>query len=399
MANAIDYIRWRGDLTFEQSQMNEIDMFLFSQLSTLDYYEFLGPDEEMTLAEAANKWFALYEDSYKTLGLLQSKFLLTAFKEMATSTRFKNMRLAMPRKDINEGEMKQFEAITILPMKNIAIISFRGTDDTLVGWKEDCYLAIMDKVEAQQDAVEYLTEAARKYPDCYLGVVGHSKGGNLSIYSSVHAPKDVQDRIIWGVGYDSPGFPEEFFRLPEYQAIENRLCTVLSQNSTVGLLMYIAGRYCLVHSSVAGPLAHDGFNWEVLGTEFIYEEQFSPASLTFLGAMYDTLQKLDQQGRKEFVDSLFEILGSSGAKTVTEFMEKGAVNSVKTLFLMADNSDVRSFMGKLIKGVTLAGRNLKAIRMEVDHLYVNILNEYPSVRPEALKIEKKADAGSAKKRK
>lgn len=375
MTNSIDYIKWRGDLTFRQSPVNEVDLFLFSQLSTLDYYKFLGPEGEMTIAEAAENWFAIYKDDFKTLGLLQSRFLLNAFKEMAASERFKNTRIAMPRKVINEGEMEQFEAVTILPAENIAVVSFRGTDDTLVGWKEDCYLAIMDKVVAQQAAVDYITEVGRKFPDHRLAVVGHSKGGNLSIYSAVHAPKDVQDRIVWGVGFDSPGFPREFFELPEYKAVENRLCTVLSQHSTVGLLMNVAGRYMLVHSEVSGPLAHDGFNWHVERSRFIYEKELSKGSLAFLGAMSETLENLDQQGRKKFVDELFEILGRSGARTVTEFVEKGAGNSVKTLFLMADDPVVRSFFSKLLKGARKSVMNIRAIRMEMNHTLVRLLED------------------------
>ena len=370
MANAIDYIKWRGDLTFRQSPVNEVDLFLFSQLSTLDYHKFLQPEEEMTLAEAAKHWFAIYRDDFKTLGLLQSRFLLNAFKEMAASARFKDIRIAMPRKTVNEGENEQFEAVTILPTKDLAVVSYRGTDDTLVGWKEDCYLAIMDKVVAQQDAVDYLTQAAARYPERRLVTVGHSKGGNLSIYAAVHVPKDIQERIVWSMGFDSPGFSRGFFEQPEYKAVEDRICTVLSQNSTVGLLMNTAGRYLLVHSTVSGPFAHDGFNWSVERTRFIYEKELSTASLTFLGAMSDTLDNLDQRGRKRFVDALFDILGSSGARTITEFVEKGAGNSVKAVFQMAEDPAVRTFISAMVKGATRSVLNIRAIRMEVDHTLV-----------------------------
>ncbi len=51
MHNIIDYLSWRGDLRFSQSELNEVDMLIFSQLVHAPLEKLFGRGSGYTLAE------------------------------------------------------------------------------------------------------------------------------------------------------------------------------------------------------------------------------------------------------------------------------------------------------------------------------------------------------------
>jgi len=372
MANALDYIAWRGDLTFKRDPINEVDMFLFSQLATPDYSGIFGMDEEMPLKEVASHYFNMHTDNVKELGALQSKCILPMLKAMAASKRFSDMKLLAQKKKIRPQRMEQFEATSMMPEKDKIVVSYRGTDDTLVGWKEDMYLAVVDGVGAQVDAVKYLTKIAAKYPEARICIVGHSKGGNLAIYSAVKAPKEIRDRIELVIGYDSPGFSDQFIAGEDYLEMKDRIVTVLSQHSIVGVLMNLAGRFGLAKSTVSGPLAHDGFNWEVVGTRFVRSDDLSDFSIALSIAIYDTLSKMDPIHKAEFIEELFAIFGQNGVETVSDMAALPLRDKISLISQILKNKTVRKFGAKLLQEMDKASKNMTWIRTELSKIMENI---------------------------
>ena len=199
MANILDYIDWRGDLTFNQSSFNDIDNLILSRISYLPFDGIIDEMETITVREAHERFKKL---DLKNVKILQEEDL-DLFPSVAQSTRFGNLFLKnyINKRDLQEE--KQFSAITIILPDGTMYIAYRGTDNTLVGWKEDFNMSFMKSVPAQADAVDYLNNVAAQTSG-RLRVGGHSKGGNLAVYAAAFCNQDVQDRIIEVYNNDGP---------------------------------------------------------------------------------------------------------------------------------------------------------------------------------------------------
>ena len=321
MANALEYILWRGDISFSASPVNEVDIFLFSQLSTPDYKGIVpGTVASESIRAAADKYFASHDESVKNLGALQSESVLPMLRMLPETARFGALRLAGFQNRVIEEKEEQFCAVTILLPDGQICVSFRGTDDSIIGWKEDFHLAVKESVPAQLDALEYLCWAADAFPGKII-VCGHSKGGNLAVYAAVHAPIEVQKRIEQVISFDGPGFRPGFIASEAYRAVSEKIRTVLSQNALVGTLLNRAGEAVIVKSSVLGPMAHDGFSWEVLGCKFVRCTELSEPSQVFDRAISATLEEMSDEEKDAFVTELFDILLSTGADTVSQLTD------------------------------------------------------------------------------
>jgi len=353
MANALDYLSWRGDLDFRVSFVNEVDIFLFSQLSTPDYTG-IADSGFVTVAEAAAAYFSTHSEDVSNLGVLQSASVLPMLKKLASCPRYRDVRIGNYVSIINSGNTEQFSALTSVLPDGTMVVSFRGTDDTIIGWKEDFNIALLDEVPAQTDAVHYLNLAASGFCGDII-VCGHSKGGNLAIYAAANANDEVKSRLVKVYSFDGPGFRSSFVSGEDYKSIADRTVTVLSQNSIVGLLLNDVGAERIVKSNVAGPMAHDGFNWEVLGTEFVSCPELSPISKAFNKAADDTILKMPHEELEAFIEEFFDILLSGGADTIAGFTGLKAsvkLDIVKALLTAKNTGAFRNeFLEKLVRNL------------------------------------------------
>ena len=287
MANLMDYLDWRGDLTLEISPFNEVDALILAELSFVDFDGIVPPPElgrGLPLNEAAEAFFARHGGKDVPMGVLVPDTISKMLRKLMTSPRFRNMTLNGYTALLDDSIEQQFAALTIDLGNGSIYISFRGTDDTIVGWKEDCLLTVMDEIPAQRDAVEYLTWAASVYPG-KIAVGGHSKGGNLAMYAAAMAPESVQERIGNIYNNDGPGFQEKILQTEGYRRIKPRIKTILSQNAMVGTLLWNDCDYTVVKSTAALLGAHDGFTWETTPTSFVRCENLSPSARAFDRAM------------------------------------------------------------------------------------------------------------------
>ena len=71
MANLLDYLDWRGDLTLAQDPFNEVDNLILAELSFVDFGGIV-PDEggKVPLGEAAAAYFAKTEGKPIDMGVL-----------------------------------------------------------------------------------------------------------------------------------------------------------------------------------------------------------------------------------------------------------------------------------------------------------------------------------------
>lgn len=325
MAGIINYVAWRGDLSFEASPFNPVDNLILSRLSYINFDD-LEKDGE-SIGSVASR----YVDSSEKmkLGIFVTGKTKPLFQAVGNSERFKSLILKDYVSIINEKVELQFSAITIELNEETAYIAFRGTDDTLVGWKEDFNMTFMDEVPAQLEALAYLEKVVGKhnYKKIYIG--GHSKGGNLAVYSAVYLNEDFKQRISAVFNNDGPGFKNTLLTTPQYKEIENRIITLIPQSSVVGLLLEHEEKFRVIKCRQPGIMQHDGFSWEVLGNDFVYLPKLDEDAQIFDITMKKTLEKMSPDQKEAFSNVLFEVLTVNESKTLTDLSGGGLGNFFK----------------------------------------------------------------------
>jgi len=235
----------------------------------------------------------------------------------AKTRRYAGIRLSHYCNETDDTEQKQFSAVTFRLTRDKYFVAYRGTDDTLVGWKENFNMSFMQPVPAQLSALEYFEKVSEQIKGTfYLG--GHSKGGNLAVYSAVKASEPLKERIITVFSNDGPGFDREFIEGDDYNALKSRIRTIVPQSSVVGMLLEHEENYEVVKSNATGLLQHHGHTWEVMGGHFLHLDTVTEDSKLIDTKLKDWLNSMTPEEREEFVDTVFETISSTGAKTLTE---------------------------------------------------------------------------------
>lgn len=326
MANLLDYLDWRGDLTLDQSPFCEVDNLILAELSFVDFQGIVPPPDRgagVPLEEAAEAFFARYPQGERIdMGVLVPAAIPEMLQKMARCPRFRQMRLGCCVDWLDPERAEQFAALTVETGDGAVYLSFRGTDDTLAGWKEDFNLACMPQVPAQGMAVQYVRDAARQYPRRRLRLGGHSKGGNLAVYAAVFAPAAVQRRIETVWSNDGPGFYQDLSTLESYQRLAGRIVSIVPKSSLVGMLLAHGEDYVVVDSTQQGVMQHDGFSWQVLGNRFLRLETVTQQGRRNDLALKKWLDAMPLDRRERFVEGLFEVLTASGAQTLTDLKEE-----------------------------------------------------------------------------
>lgn len=341
MNNILDYIRWRGDLSFEQSPFNEVDNMIFSKLSYLNFRGMIGEDLTygIPLYQVAKAYFDFGEKGKIQPGDLMKEELIELLRLMAASRRFSELLLSNYVDIIDLEKEMQFAALTIHLGNYCSYLAFRGTDDTLVGWKEDFNMSVMERVPSQMEALEYYLRIAKQYDRHRFILGGHSKGGNLAVYAAVHAPKEEQQRIISVYNNDGPGFHQSIFDKPEYKNIAARIITLIPQSSIIGMLLEHEENYTIVKSFQKGFLQHFGYNWEVEGTSFVHLKNITQESQLLDMTLRRFLYSLSIEKREQFTNTLFEILSSNESRTLSD-IKLGSLRVLKAMLKTYDNLDM-----------------------------------------------------------
>ena len=343
MPNVFDYLEWRGDLTFEQAPVNEVDNLIFCLLSYVDLDGLIPTDPakgRITLHRAAAEYFFAHGDTIpdRPLGLIVPADILTLFRRMAKCRRFRDLELTGYVNAISEEREMQFSALTVrLPGEQI-FVAFRGTDDSIVGWREDFNLSHMEEVPSQRMAADYLN-ALDLTPDTTLYVGGHSKGGNLAVWGAVHAEESVRARIVQVYSNDGPGFSEGTISSEAYQALSARIRVILPEDSLVGLLLEHDDRYTIVKSNRRGLYQHDGLSWEILGPCFIRADRLSSKGLRHDTVVRERIDAMTRDERKHFTRLMFSLLEATGAKTLTDLHRGGPKTLVTMIKAFRDLTD------------------------------------------------------------
>lgn len=335
MANIIDYIIWRGDLSFDVSPFNEVDNLILSELSYMNFEGIVSDDGqyEVPLYKAAEIYFNEERDLERNTGDLSDENFYKMLRLMAESKRYGEIRLLYYVKNTDVLKEMQFSAITIDIGNKTLFISFRGTDDTIIGWKEDFMMSVMDIVPSQKEALKYFNRVADDYEKHKFYIGGHSKGGNLAVYSAAYGKVRNKARIINIYNNDGPGFKETILETKNYMDISDRIITLVPQSSIIGMLLEHEENYTVLRSNQKGIMQHDGFSWEVEGTEFIHLKTVNKESVIADKTIKNFLNSISVERRREFTNALFEIISTNEYTTLTDIRDsrwKAFTGMVKT---------------------------------------------------------------------
>ena len=333
MGDLFAYLDWRGDLTLEADPFNEVDNLLLSELSYTDFEGVFDEDREYSLRETVERYFAIHteeEVQARTSFIGHAPLLM---KPMAQSERFRNLTVSSYVNVVDEEREEQFAAMIFRIREGerppLIYVAYRGTDDNLVGWKEDFNFSFLRETPSQKRAVEYLEEHfAGKQEQIYVG--GHSKGGNLAVYASSFCSHEIREGILRVYSNDGPGFREEVVESEGYREILPKVSSFVPEMGVIGMLLNNSLSHEVIRSSQTGIMQHDALSWQILGNKFVRVEERSEASQFLDSTVRGWLSGLNDEEREQFVDLLFSLFGASGEKTL-EGLQKSGLRSANDI--------------------------------------------------------------------
>ncbi|MBP3595634.1 MAG: DUF2974 domain-containing protein [Lachnospiraceae bacterium] len=363
MAGMFDYLDWRGDLTFDEAEFNEVDSMILAWLSyaALDGIVPAECSETDTITiEKASEQFSKTHDAEKFLKehVSFTKTSVLMLQKLAASKRFRNLKLTGFVNLIDYKKESQFCAMTVLLQKNRYAVVFRGTDESLIGWKEDFNMSFLPIIPAQNTALSYLEGVADRIPG-KVYVCGHSKGGNLAVYAGVRASYRTRRKILEIYNHDGPGFYDLNSLGDAFEEMLPKIHSFVPETAVVGMLLEPVGEHNVVKSSNKGLLQHDAMSWEVLGPNFVTVDSVSDTSRMVNDILKNWLRETSNEERAVFVDTLYKILDASQAKNLDDLnAEKGRIANVVLKEIGGLSKETKNMLGKTISALFKEGNQV-----------------------------------------
>ena len=344
MANILDYLTWRGDLLFSQVGITDVDGLILSELAyiRLDGLVSENMQESIPLRTLTKTILAL-PDPLARCRTEKDLELLTA---VAESDRFGRAGVTYYRSVFVPEEETQFAAVTFLLEDGTAFLTYRGTDSTLVGWKEDFNMSFRKNIPAQRLAQEYVQRyaAATREP---IRLGGHSKGGNLAVYAGAKCGELVQPRILSVYNYDGPGFMEEMLADPGYQAMVPRIRTVVPQFSVFGMMLERSEDHRAILSDASGLLQHDPYSWQVQGKDFVPVEDVTDGAYYLDRTLTAWLAGMTNQERSDFFEWVFAVFMQENATQPKDILRPQ--NLLAALRMIRTEHEKRKMSGTVLQ--------------------------------------------------
>ena len=323
MSNFLDYLAWRGDLTFEKDPFNSIDALILSTLSYVDFKDVVPGRGEgiITIEEASEKFFKIHSEEELAQNKSFINYAPALLKALAGSERFRKAYLLNFVDDTDISREIQFAAVEIDTSDGTSFISFRGTDDTIIGWKEDFNLSYMT-VPSENEAALYLkdvTEGRKKT----VRIGGHSKGGHLAIYAAMTADPEISSRIEKVYSFDGPGFNHEAMESEKFKSVQPKIIKIIPETSIIGRLLENSTEPVVVKSTELGIMQHDPKSWQLEGKRFETCASTDKISDAFDETMSIWLGEMSFDDRKVFVDELFSVFEASGCEYLSTMTKVG----------------------------------------------------------------------------
>ncbi len=318
MSNIIDYMKWRSDITFSQIGINDIDCLIFSELAYLPLegvVPSLDDGKYIMLVDAVHKFFNIHKDGI-SVGAIIPDQIIGLFKHAGRTNRFADVKMWGYVNDVDLSQEKQFSAVCFTIDDGTTYVAYRGTDDSIIGWKEDFNMAIYTPIPAQKEALDYLEKMHKKIKGPII-VGGHSKGGNLAVYSSINASSSVKKRTVKIYNFDGPGFKDNFISHSDMKTID-KIINILPESSIIGRIFDIVGRYEIVNSTNKGIMQHDAFSWSVMASDFVYAPEFTAQSDEFHILLKKWVSKMSKDEVVDIIETLHKVMTNSNVTALSD---------------------------------------------------------------------------------
>lgn len=362
--NIFDYLYWRGDLTLESDPLNEVDALILARLAYLPFEQIRLQEvtAPVTVANALSDLLALPGIGEAVL----YREDLNLMRALLKSRRFQNLLLSHYVNQIDLKTQKQFAAVTVSLNGAGHFLAFRGTDDTLVGWKESFNMCFTCPVPAQQSAVDYLEKVAAT-TDGPLFLGGHSKGGNIAMFASSFAKADTRARIVHVFNFDGPGFAADIIQHPTYREMRSLMSTYVPQSSIVGLLLEHEEDFTIVKSSRRlNLLQHNIYYWAVDRNRLQYLDRVTSSSRFINRTLKGWLADLDVAQRESVIDAIYTAFSETNAQTLRDLDETWFKSALR---IFASLGDLDEETRKLIyTALSILFKNLKENIRQLDEI-------------------------------
>lgn len=349
MAGPLDYLRWRGDLSFKQKQYNSVDGAILASIAYLPFDESIVGD---SLKEACERILALYSGSLDLHRKTETRLLVK-------SPRFADLKILDWTSRLEaEPAPLQFAALTLQLDKNTILISFRGTDSSVVGWNEDMIMNYSYQIYGQTVARDYLEAMADKFKNCKIYITGHSKGGHYAIHSLAAARYDVQDRVINALSFDGPGYRSVFAESAGFKRAIDKMRTYVPESSVFGIMLDHPERTLVVKSVYPMMHQHTPLNWSVGRNSFVLAEGLTTSARIIRHALIQFNQSIPAEKRGQLWSAIFlafENMDITDMNVFTEHRIRGTWTLGKVV--MGMDPEVRQVATEMIKLIYQSAKN------------------------------------------
>ncbi len=351
MGTIINYIEEYGDYTFSEKPFGEVDSLILCQFAYLKFDGLVpGVDDDAPPVSIRQVFENRdYDNLYGDERYREKNTEL--FLAMVHSRRFGSLKINYYVNQIELEKETQFSAVTFQPDEELYYIAYRGTDETIVGWKEDLNLAFSEPVPGQLMSVEYLEKSAGKIgKPFYMG--GHSKGGNFAVYAAMNCRQDIQDNIVIIFNHDGPGFRPEVREKGRFDKIESRIRQTVPHSSMVGMLLSSERNYRVVESRNFGLAQHDPYSWLIEKDNFQIVKQIYSGRMFVDTTINDWILSLNQEQMRIFVDTLYDVVKASEADNLIDFTAnwKRSIQGIMSAIKNVD-ADTTKTMNDIMKAL------------------------------------------------
>lgn len=307
-----NYLKEYGDVPFEERPMNDVDSLVLCQFAYLKF-DGMVPGVNDNKRSVTLQELAVHPDREQLFADERfEKDNRQLFEGMLAGRRFRDVKLNCYINVIEKRWETQFAAVTFILNDGTIYVAFRGTDETIVGWKEDFNMAFLTPVPGQSLSVKYLNVVTNRFPnDFYVG--GHSKGGNFAIYSAMKCAPRVQKRIRKIYCMDGPGFHPRTLERSDYDRIADRVVKLLPHSSMVGMIFEWDTRYKVVEARHFGLAQHNPFNWKIRNGEFVVADDIYEEARLKSSTLNEWIVSQDEEHIRLFVDTLYQVISAAEA--------------------------------------------------------------------------------------
>ncbi|MDM8271782.1 Mbeg1-like protein [Thermophilibacter provencensis] len=371
MADVRDYLELRGDIALAERPFNDVDNLALATLAYLDLTGIVGaPGEKgLRLTDACGELLERAGGDLtarvRSLATIDERFVVA----LGGSARLGDAILR-DYVDVRDDErVMQFSAVTVDLESGETYVAFRGTDTTLVGWRENFVLSFA-VTQAQRAAADYLARELERAVEKghRVRVGGHSKGGNLAAYAAACAPVALAGAVERVYSNDGPGMDRSVMPVSCHDVMGERYTRIIPAYSVVGRFFTDDAPATIVRSSAERSLQHDPLTWQVGPAGFLEADGPDPECLVVAEAFSSWLARLAPEDRRLLTDELFDALAAGGAERFEDVLASPA--AAQKVLSALGGVDVRtrdmmfSLLGELVGASATAARDAVARRAE-----------------------------------